>query len=612
MSSITDLLGRSLLHRLLSVAAISLSVAFITSSHAQSITTPCMENGSPCQVPGPAGIGNLMLPLPFGITYNSMSATKTAGETRPDGPFGLGTSGPVGFLTISGDEITHTDASGAQSRYTFSPLNRRYVSQQTTAGDLSSITSVNGGYEMSLADGSTISFTEKQGDNLFFFRTLKDLDGHTLLSAQYYRGIPGKIWTITGPNGLETYFEWDFHFHRYPLIKRIKDPFGVWATLSYGTSNCTECLQSIDYDGSFFSFAYDSKAYLTGFQIVKTGASDGGIDVHTTTKFTYTEGLISLIEDTSKSDGTGAMTQYSYTNDSVTIVSGSGGSPTGAATTTYRTINGNPIPTKLETLAANLTDKTRHWEVDIDSFGRTTRYIDALGKVVSYAYSSNDAPYPTTATYPDGTVVSTKLDSNNLYRAIEETTTAPDGKAIITTFSWTGAKLTNTSTTVDGQQVSSTEIATTSTLRTSTSTATYRYTYDKGRLATVIGPGGTQSFTHSNGALTKASLNGNDTTFKSTYKSDGSTELVTSGGGLSSINTTTYRGDKTLSIGTSDANHIQTYSSTSTGSPLNRSGSSSTTIISPPGFSPKQKNHSSSWTWRSTAPGKSTTTGSIR
>ena len=555
-------------------------------------------------MPGPNGIGNLMLPLPFGITYNSMSATKPAGEPRPDGPFGLGTSGPVGFLTISGDEITHTDASGAQSRYTSSPQNGLYVSQQTTAGNLSSITSVNGGYEMSLADGSTISFTEKQGDNLFFFRTLKDLDGHTLLSAQYYRGIPGKIWTITGPNGLETYFEWDF---RYAHILKIKDPFGVWATLSYGTSNCTECLYIIDYDGSFFSFGYDSKAYLSDFQITKPGSSD-----FQKTKFTYMDGLISLIEDTSKSDGTGAMTKYSYTDNSVTIFSGSGGSPTGAATTTYRTINGNPIPTKLETLAANLTDKTRHWEVDIDSFGRTKRYIDALGKVVSYAYSSNDAPYPITATYPDGTVVSTKLDSKNLYRAIEETTTAPDGKAIITTFSWTGAKLTNTSTTVDGQQVSSTEIATTSTLRTSTSTATYRYTYDKGRLATVIGPGGTQSFTHSKGALTKASLNGYNTTFKSTYKSDGSTELVTSGGGLSSINTTTYRGDKTLSIGTSDANHIQTYSSTSTGSPLNRSGSSSTTIISPPGFSPKQKNHSSSWTWTSTAPGKSTTTGSIK
>ena len=604
MSAITDLLGRSLLHRFLGVAAISLSVAFIDSSYAQPITTPCMQNGTPCQVPGPKGIGNLILPLPFGITYNSMSATKTAGETRPDGPFGLGTSGPVGFLTINGNEITHTEATGAQSRYTFSPQNRRYVSQQTTAGDLSSITSVNEGYELNLADGSTISFTEKQGNNLFFFRTLKDLDGHTLLRAQYYRGRPGKIWTISGANGLETYFEWDF---RDAHIRKIKDSFGVWATLSYGTSKCTECLQKIDYDGSLFSFAYDSGAYLTDFQITKTGSSD-----LQKTKFSYSQGLISLIEDMSKSDGSGPMTQYSYTNNSVTIVSGSGGSPTGAATTTYRTINGNPIPTKFETLATNLTDKTRHWEVDVDSFGRTTRYTDSLGKVVSYTYSSDDAPYPTTTTYPDGTVVSTKLDSNNLYRMTEETTTGPNGKAIITTFLWTGAKLTNTSTTVDGQQVSSTEIATTPTLRTSTSTATYRYTYDKGRLATVTGPAGTQSFTHSNGALTKASLNGNDTTFTSTYNSDGSTALVTSGGGFSSTTTTTYRGDTTLSIGTSDASHLQTYSSTSTGSPLNRSGSSSMTIIAPPGFSPTQKDRSSRWTWRSTAPGKSTTTGSIR
>lgn len=480
MSSITDLLGRSLLHRLSSVAAISLSVAFITSSHAQSITTPCMENGSPCQVPGPAGIGNLILPLPFGITYNSMFAARSnPSGIRPSGFFGPGMTFPFGYIEMVGASIYRSAPDGTETG--FSIIGNVYASENAPLGDLTSI-----------ACASSISCTEthpsglstrfvKQGQSSRFYPTeVKDQDGHSLFTLSY--GTNGALFTITDPNGLSTLFK--ASQSKPNQVGEITDPRGDKALISYDDAGRISTFQ---YDGTTLNLAYNAIGNLTRLTQSRGGKTQSW-------KYSYGGGVLSDVFDSNN-----YSTAFIYTATTVTSVNGANGIPKEFQTTTYEASNFRPIGVKHEAgKGAPSSATTLIWRSTLTPAGLPATTTDALGGTTSYQYTSG--PFPTTVSLPDGTVKSLTYDENNLYRPTQIVSTGPDQKVITEDLTWSGARLTARSVTSDSAVVLNENFSSTSSSQTVTRTTTNNYTYDSNQNLTGInGPGGRVDRTLSNG-----------------------------------------------------------------------------------------------------------------
>lgn len=584
----------SLASRAIALFALAISAPLFTTpafGQQQPLVLPCMSNGAPCRAPGGYSVGNLNLPLPFGITYNSMFSSRVnPSGARPSGFFGPGMTFPLGYIEVAGETLYRVAPDGTETA--FNKINNIYVSENTPFGDLTSITCANAtSCVETQPSGISIEFGEQLHGSRLYPTVAKDLDGHQLYNISY--GTTSKLFTITDPNGFDTTFSAS---STHPSqVGLITDPMGVTATITYDSNGR---ISQIQYDGATLSLGYDATGLLTRFT-----NSSGGDTV--TWNYNYQGGIL-----TDTIDSKNNSMAFSYSAKSVITINGAAGVPQGFTTTTYQTANARQIPVKYEVgKGAPSTATAVVWSSTLTPSGLPATSTDQLGRKTSYEYGTG--PFPTSVRLPDGTVNSFTYDAANLYRATQIVSTGPDNKVITETLTWSGAKLIARSVNSDGAVVLNESYDSSSNSRKVTRTTTNTFSYDSAKnLVGTNGPGGRSAVTISRGMVTGSSINGVAFTTSNTVNpSDGSRTIVSTGPGVSSISTIDAGMlSSETSLGSSDGKVVITTSNTGSGTALRSQSSSDTTVVS---GNLTTTNHSESTTTNSGS-GRITSTGKRR
>ena len=516
-----------------------------------------MFNGAPCKAPGAHSVGNLTLPLPFGITYNSMfSSRANPSGTRPSGFFGPGMTFPFGYIEVVGGVRYRVYPGGAETAFTGG--NNTYISENASLGDLDVIScTTDSSCTETQPSGVSTEFTKQASGSRLYPTVVKDLDGHELYNIAY--GTNGALFTITDPHALKTTF---IASSTHPSqVGMITDPTGASATITYDSQGR---MSSFQYDGTTLSFVYDPNGNLTK-STSKIGTET--VDWY----YTYLGGVITDTIDSKYNSMT-----FSYSENTVIATSGVAGVPQGFAKTTYQTANSRQIPVKYEVgKGATSTATAVVWSSTLNASGLPATTTDEFGRTTSYTYGSG--PFPTQASLPDGPVQSFTYDSANLYRPTKIVSTGPDQKQITENLTWSGARLTARSVTSNGTVVLNENYSSSSSSQRVTRTTRNEYTYDSSQnLSGINGPGGRVARTVSNGGNQTTSINGVDFTTSSTIDPNNKTgTVVTSGAGMSTVSTLADN-SVTVSVGNSDGSVVLTGSNSSSGT----TQTSSSTFVS--------------------------------
>lgn len=525
-----------------------------------------MLNGAPCKAPGAHTVGNLTLPLPFGIAYNSMfSSRANPSGTRPSGFFGPGMTFPFGYIEVVGEIRYRVSPDGTETAFT--RVNDSYKSENEQLGDLTFIRCrTHSSCVETQPSGVSIEFASQGNGSRLYPTIVKDLYGHQLYNIAY--GSNGALFTITDPQALQTKFIAS-RTHS-SQVGQITDPTGASATIAYDSQGRMSRFQ---YDGVTLSLVYDTNGNLT------SSSQQAGTET-LSWYYSYQGGVLT---DTIDSKYNSMV--FSYSANIVTAISGVAGTPQGFAMTTYQTANSRQIPVKYEVgKGAPSTATAVVWSSTLNSSGLLKTTTDQLGQTTSYTYDSG--PFPTTVNLPDGTVKSITYDAVNLYRPTQIVSTGPDRKEITESLTWSGAKLTARSVTSDGAVVLNESYGSSSSSQTVTRTTTNNYTYDGSQnLVGSNGPGGRFARTLGDGGTQTTSVNGVAFTTSSTIDPSGSTStVVSSGAGISTVSTLAEN-SVTVSSGTSDGRVVLTVSNSSSGTTQNStstfvSGGLTTTRVS--------------------------------
>lgn len=564
----------------------------VSRAHAK-VVAPCMKDGKPCTAPGPWTPGNLNLPLPFGIHYNSMSSSRTtAAGQRPGGFFGPSMSFPLGYIQVEAGVPYSFLPDGME--IAFKAKGQLFESEYVSLGDLTALSPRprGGGYDMVRADGTRVAFTAAMGGNRFYPTEVKDLEGHTLFSIAY-NDPSGALILVTDPDGFVTKF--------LPLasdrtkVGQIQEPDGTTATLSY---NPQGQLSRIEFAGQTTDLTYDASGNLTRFR-VQTGLNTDTIN------YFYRDGLLSDVMD-----GQNNSRSYVYGRDSLTVIEGSAGTIRGFSRTVYTNVGGRQMMARQETGQGDGSQPGAVvWSATYNARGLPTSYTDEMGRVTRLEYGT--APYPTRVTNPDGSSDTfTYSDAANSYRVTNVVSTGPDGKQSSEMLSWSGAKLASRTRTVDGTIVLTERYASSATSQSVTTTSTETYSYDAaGRIVSMKGPGGRTSMTVTNGQVTSVSDNGVRYGISNTLSDTGERTVGISGGGIAASFSSSLTGrSREMSIGNSDASFLLSSSSSESGSVTSSNRNSSYSVLS----GPVMKSGSSSSATTVDAQGNARTTGQTR
>ena len=545
------------------------TVFALPAAQAQSTTplvAPCMKDGKPCRAPGPWTPGNLNLPLPFGIYYNSMSSPRPSDVGQsPYGFFGPGMSFPFGYIELKGGVPYAFLPDGSEVGFVASGSG--FKSEYEAVGDLTTIspTAQGGvGYDLVRPDGTTVVFSWRWGlqDKRYYPTAVKDVDGHATYTISYLQ--QPWLFTVTDALGLQTKFT--SHSADDKKVGSIRLPDGAEATINY---NAQGRLSSIEFLGQTTTLTYDATGNVTRFRVQKGTQTD-------TIDYFYNSGLLSDIID-----GDANSTSLLYARDSVTSVSGKAGTVKGYARTIYTTVNGSQMVARQEVgQGATSNPATVMWSASYNTRGLPTSITDNMGRVTAMEYGVG--PFPTKVTNPDGSVDTfTYANAANKYRLTSVVSTAPDGKQSSETLTWSGAKLASRTRVVDGAQVLRETYSSSATAQSVTSTATETYSYDSaGRIVSMKGPGGRTSTTFANGKVSSISDNGVQYGITTSLSDTGTRTVGINGGGIAASFETSFTGrSRSMSVGDTAAKVVTTMSSSVSGSATNSTRSSSYSVV---------------------------------